>query len=163
MGGGGTLIPLRKAAAKAAGDVFAETDPVIDRWAKAEPFSTILEVIGGENLSFRKSAKGTEYVTFHKDVSGAIRAARIAAGASEQQAADALGVDLNDYVDFEENGGELDITAANMKSLAKAFKMPVEELAAQLVATPKPVAPAMSGEGNATSGDQSDPPGSGSS
>ncbi len=156
------MVPFKKAKAKS-DDPFDETDSVLEKWAKMEPFATILEIIGAKGIDFRKSAKGTEYVTFHKDVSGAIRAARIAAGASEQQAADALGVDLNDYVDFEENGGELDITAANMKSLAKAFKMPVEELAAQLVATPKPVAPAMSGEGNSTSGDQSDPPGSGSS
>lgn len=99
-----------------------------------------------------------EFFTIHKDVSGAIRAARIKAGASEQAAATALGVDLNTYVDFEENGGEMDITGNGIKALAKAFKMPVEDLAAQMLSTPAPVAPALTGAGSATSGDESEPP-----
>ena len=143
FGSGSVIEPLEKA----------------NQAPKYEPFTYVLRSAGEDAVAFGKNDKGADIVTFQKDVSGAIRAARIAAGASEQQAADALGVDLNDYVDFEENGGELDITPANFKALAKAFKIPVEELASQLVATPKPVAPGMDGEGNPTSGSQDDPPG----
>lgn len=126
---------------------------------KVEPFIHILRTAGDDLISFAKDAKGVEFITFHKDVSGAFRAARIAANVSEQATADALGLDLNSYVDFEENGGEIDVTGANLKAVAKTFKMPVEDLAAQLLATPKPVAPGMSGEGNTTTGSQADPPG----
>jgi transcriptional regulator with XRE-family HTH domain len=144
-----SLVPIEKGA-----------KPKKKAAAKRKP-SDDDEDTGDEDADLEKAEddeEESEFFEIHKDVSGAIRAARRAAGVSEQAAATALGVDIDTYTEFEDNGGSIDITGEAIAKLAKAFKMKPEELAAQMLSTSPAASPESSDNGTGTSGDQATPP-----
>lgn len=105
--------------------------------AMAVAFAGLLGVSDAAGTQLVKAgADGAATQAFvHKDAAGAIRKLRLAAEVSEKAAATALGIeDVEQYVQFESGGVQIEINAGAIQSLAKLLKVSIPDLAVAMLA-----------------------------